>query len=224
MSASMQIWHSCCHFVYQQIQTCTCSERRLIDSRLGLFVSSGTGSDESLRRRGGVGGWGVRVLFPRLSCCKCTSRSVSPRSLRTKKGLMGVHATKLPSKDAGQGDGRLFAAEKNKRKKDPFPILPPTSLCFALAKSAAHSASLRIHIWKNCDNSLMTQPSELPWAIQISSAACQSHSYSPKPDPLHMKDARECFMFPNNRVTCRQSGETPSLPLRGLFEKDPCGL
>lgn len=52
--------------------------------------------------------------------------------------------------------------KKAKEKKILFPSSPPASLCFALAKSAAHSASLRIHIWKNCDNSLMTQPSELP--------------------------------------------------------------
>lgn len=140
------------------MQTCTFSERRLIDSRLGLFVSCGTGLDESLRCHGGV-----RVLVPRLSWCKCTFRSVSAHLLRTKKGLMGVHATKIPSKDTGQGDGRLFAAKKKKKKilfSSPSP--PLLCLCFALAKSAAHSASLRIYIWKNCDNSLMTQLSELP--------------------------------------------------------------
>lgn len=120
MSASMQIWHSCCHFVYQQMQTCACSERRLIDSRRVLFVRCGTGSDQSLRRHGCV-----RVLFRQLSCCKCTSLFVSAHLLSPKKGLMGVHATNLLSKDTGQGDGCLFAAKK---EKNPFPSSPCLSV------------------------------------------------------------------------------------------------
>lgn len=89
---------------------------RLIDSRLGPVCSRWNRGGRTLGRQ--------RALFPGLSWCKCTSRSTGPHLRRTKQGLMGVHATKLPSKDTGQGDGRLFAALKKKEEESSFPILP----------------------------------------------------------------------------------------------------
>lgn len=57
--------------------------------------------------------YGIKVLFPQLlmaSGVSARSHSASPHLLRTKRGLMGVHTTKLHSKGIGQGDSNLLPA------------------------------------------------------------------------------------------------------------------
>lgn len=68
--------------------------------------------------------YGIKVLFPPLlmaSGVSAWSHSASPHLLRTKRGLVGVHTTKLHSKGVGQGDSSPLPA---------VCLFPKTRLCF----------------------------------------------------------------------------------------------
>lgn len=115
----MKIWHSKCHL-------CICKCRFVLllttlswltvaffaavwgravfpGGPLGLFVA----------RNIGMRAWGIigyKSVIPSATGISAWPHSASPRLLRTKRGLMGVHATKLQSKGIRQGDSRLLAA------------------------------------------------------------------------------------------------------------------
>lgn len=77
----------------------------------------------------------MKVLLPLLLMASgesAWSQSAGPHLLRTKRGLMGVHNTKLHSKDIGQGDSGLLPAVCLPTKNHP----PYLCMCLSISVSS----------------------------------------------------------------------------------------
>lgn len=201
----MKIWHSNCHlciFTCRFVLLLTKVDWQLVSSRLCEGVQYFQEALVVAYLWPGTWGGGLRhykSVIPSASGVSAWLHYTGQRLLRTKRGVMGVHATKLQSKGIRQGDSCLLTAEYF--SKDQLQLLLlylsicPLLLFFCfnhrrktvwnILKSWT-SKGKELKIWHIYITRTVSLVNQLSGATEIFSATCQSHIF-PKADPQHIR-------------------------------------